>query len=141
MYCFGLGKIIPQCRLKRNILKSAVDLIANTSKNDEISIAQYYPSSLVLPLLQFGAVQYIYIYLVRRNHRISFFLRVEMLSVLYILEALRHNIILKDFYLDKLERIQNNYLIFSRLRVKILNVLYILEALRHNHIMPGLLPG
>ena len=42
------------------------------------------PISLVLPLLSFGAVQYIYIDLIRRKVRISFFLRLEMLNVLYI---------------------------------------------------------
>ena len=31
MYGFGFGKII-QCRLKRNISKSAVDLVANTQE-------------------------------------------------------------------------------------------------------------
>ena len=47
----------------------------------------------------------IYIDLVRRKDRISFFVRMEMLNVLYILEALRHNIIWNDFYLDEPERI------------------------------------
>ena len=37
------------------------------------------------------AVQYIYIDLVRRKDKISFSPRMEMLNVLYILEALRHN--------------------------------------------------
>ena len=57
----------------------------------------------MLPLLD--ALYDIYIDLVRRKDRISFFVRMEMLNVLYILEALRHNIIWNDFYLDEPERI------------------------------------
>ena len=62
-----------------------------TGKDDYTSIVQYYSISLVLPLLD--ALYDIYIDLVRRKDRISFFVRMEMLNVLYILEALRHNII------------------------------------------------
>ena len=46
----------------------------------------------MLPLLDALYCLYdIYIDLVRRKDRISFFVRMEMLNVLYILEALRHN--------------------------------------------------
>ena len=72
----------------------------------------------------------------------NFFLRlwVEMLNVLYILEALRHNNmpgLLPGWTRKDIEQLPN---FFLRLRVEMLNVLYILEALRHNN-MPGLLPG
>ena len=58
--------------------------------------------------------------LVQRKDRISFFQPVEMLNVLYILEALRCNC-MTDFYLDEPERIKSNCLIFF-LSVKMLNV-------------------
>ena len=65
-----------------------------------------------------------------------------MLNVLYIQEALRHNVIMPGLphggTRKDIEQLPNFVL---RLRVKMLNVLYILEALRHNNIMPGLLPG
>ena len=72
-------------------------------------------------------------------------LRVEILNVLYVLEALRHDIIVMPGLLPRwtrkdIEQLPN---FFFQLRVKILNVnvLYILEALRHNNIVQGLLPG
>ena len=68
--------------------------------------------------------------------------RVEILNVLYILEALMHNNImtgrLPGWTTKDIEPLAD---FFFRLRVEMLNVLYILEALRHNNIMPGLLPG
>ena len=183
MYGFGFGKIF-QCRLKRNILKSAVDLVANTQEKTmkylQFNITRFRQCShspMLCSTFTFsffkrqdiflstdGNAKTCYIsqkrsgiitpyqdFCLDETERIQkvqllkiFFLRVEMLNVLtcYISQK-RSGIIIscQDFCLDEPERIQNNFLIFSRLRVKILNVLCILEALRHNNIMPGLLPG
>ena len=63
-----------------------------------------------------------------------FFLGIEMLNVVYILEALRHNYmpgLLPGWTRKDIEQLPS----FSfQLPVEMLNVLYILEALRHNFI-------
>ena len=58
----------------------------------------------------------------------SLLLRVDMLNVLYTLEALKHNNmpgLLPGWTRKDIEQLPN---FFSRLRVEMLNVLYILEA-------------
>ena len=63
----------------------------------------------------------------------NFFLRVEMLNVLYILEALTHNNILPELLTGWIRKDIEQLLNFFWLRVEKLNVFYILEALRHNN--------
>ena len=65
-----------------------------------------------------------------------------MLTVLYLLEALKHNNIMPGLLpWGSRKDIEQQTKFFFRLRIEMLNVLYILDALRHNNIMQGLLPG
>ena len=134
MYGFCFGKII-QCRLKRNMLKSAVDLVQEKTMTylqfNITRFCQCSPSPMLCSTFTFSSFK-----------RQDIFLSTDGNAKTCYISQKRSGVITscQDFYLDETERIQNNCLIFF-LRVEMLNVLYILEALRHNNIMPGLLPG
>ena len=60
-----------------------------------------------------------------------------MLNVLYILEAVRNNNIMRGLLPGRTRKdIEQQPNFFFRLPIKMLNVLYILEALEHNNIFP-----
>ena len=71
-----------------------------------------------------------------------FRLRIEMLNVFYILEALRHNNFMPGLLPGRTGKdTEQQPNLFFRLRIEKLNLFYMLEALRHNNIMPRLLPA
>ena len=73
-------------------------------------------------------------YTVEQLPNFFFWLRVEIINVLYILEALRHNNIMPGL-LPRWTRKEKKQppIFFFRLRIEMLNVLCILEALRHKY--------
>ena len=138
MYGFCFGEII-QCRLKRNILKSTVDLVANTREKTmkylQFNITRFRwcsPSPMLCSTFTFSFFK-----------RQDIFLSTDGNAKTCYISQKRSGIITlcQDICLDEPERIQNNCLIFSFYASKLLHVLYILEALRHNNIMSGFLPG
>ena len=79
---------------------------------------------------------------IQTNSLFFFRVRIKMLNVLYILEALGHNNIMQRLLpglaRKDIEQLPN---FFFRLRLEMLNVLYMLDALRHSNIMQRLLTG
>ena len=109
MYGFCYGKII-QCRLKRNILKSAVDLVANTQEKTmkylQFNITRFRqcsPSPMLCSTFTFSFFK-----------RQDIFLSTDGNAKTCYISQKRSGIITscQDFCLDEPERIQNNFLIF-----------------------------
>ena len=90
MYGFGFGKNNSVPSKKKHVKVCSRSHCQHKQKRLNI-YSSILPEFVSAPLIVVRCCVDIYIDLVRRKDRMSFFLRVEMLNVLYIPEALRHN--------------------------------------------------